>query len=198
MRTGPVKRHATYADVLAAPANMVAELIEGALVTQPRPSPRHGVAASSLGEELMGPFQKGRGGPGGWIFVDEPELHLGEDVVVPDIAGWRSERLRALPETPYFTQPPDWVCEVLSPSTENLDKGPKRRIYAGADIPYLWLGDPRAKLIEGFALTAEQSLVGKVADADEVRLAPFEAVSFPLSALWPLDPTSSDPSAEDA
>jgi Uma2 family endonuclease len=197
MRTTPVKRHATYADVLAAPANMVAELIEGSLVTQPRPSPRHDVAASSLGEELMGPFQKGRGGPGGWIFVDEPELHLGDDVVVPDIAGWRAERLPALPDTPYFTLAPDWVCEVLSPSTENWDRGPKRRIYAGASVPFLWLVDPRAKLIEAFALTGSRwLLVGTVAGQDDVRLAPFDSISFPLKVLWPLDPP--DPHSEDA
>jgi Uma2 family endonuclease len=197
MRTAPVKRHATYADVLAAPATVVAELIEGSLVTQPRPSPRHGVAASSLGEELMGPFQKGRGGPGGWIFVDEPELHLGDDVVVPDIAGWRAERLPALPDTPYFTLAPDWICEVLSPSTEMWDRGPKRRIYASASVPHLWLVDPRAKLIEAFSLTGGQwLLVGTVAGQDDVRLAPFDAVAFPLSALWPLDPPET--ASEDA
>lgn len=189
MRTAPAKRHATYADVLAAPADVVAELIEGALVTQPRPSPRHGLAASSLGGELMGPFQKGQGGPGGWIFIDEPELHLDGDVVVPDIAGWRTERLHVLPETPYFTLPPDWVCEVLSPSTEDWDRGAKRRIYASAGVAHLWLVDPRVKLIEAFALTGGQwLLVGTVSGPEDVRLAPFEAVCFPLSVLWPLDP----------
>jgi Uma2 family endonuclease len=189
----PAKRHATYADVLAAPAHMVAELIGGELVTQPRPSPRHGLAASSLGEELIGPFQKGRGGPGGWLFVDEPELHLSDNVVVPDIAGWRAERLSALPDTPYFTLPPDWVCEVLSPSTENWDRGPKRRIYAKAGIGHLWLVDPRAKFIEAFGLAnGSWLLLGTVSENEAVALPPFEAVSFPLSALWPLDPPTAE------
>lgn len=188
MSPAPARRSATYADVLAAPDTVVAELIDGSLVTQPRPAPRHGLASSSLGEELIGPFQKGRGGPGGWIFVDEPELHLGGDVVVPDMAGWRRDRLSSLPDTAYFTLRPDWVCEVLSPSTEEWDRGPKRRIYASAGVPFLWLVDPRAKLIEAFALTdGRWLLLATVSGGDEVRVAPFEAVSFPLAALWPLD-----------
>jgi Uma2 family endonuclease len=189
----PAKSRATYADVLAAPEHLVAELVAGELVTHPRPSPRHGLAASSLGEELMGPFQKGRGGPGGWIFVDEPELHLGADIVVPDIAGWRAGRLSQMPDTPYFTLAPDWVCEVLSPSTEQWDRGPKRRIYAGAAIGHLWLVDPRSKIVEAFSLAdGRWLLLGTASGEEEVRLPPFDAVTFPLSALWPLDPPPSE------
>ncbi len=83
---------ATYQDIIDAPENMVAEIIHGALHTHPRPAPRHAVAHSSLGDELMSPFQKGRGGPGGWWILDEPEVHFGTDVLA-DLGGWRRGRM---------------------------------------------------------------------------------------------------------
>src|SRR5205085_2608797 len=109
-----------YEQFLAVPADLVAEIIHGALVTQPRPAPRHARAASKLGATLDGPFDSGIGGPGGWFIFDEPELHLGEHIVVPDLAGWRRERMPQLPDTAFFELAPDWVCEVLSPSTQAL------------------------------------------------------------------------------
>lgn len=185
----PAKRRATYADLDAVPPHLVAEIIDGELVTQPRPAPRHGVAANSLSNEITGPFQKGRGGPGGWVFAVEPELHLGPDVVVPDIAGWRRERLPALPDTPYLETPPDWVCEVLSPATVPYDRGAKRRIYGRAGVAHLWLLDPQARLLEVFALTAGQWLLAATfQDAEEVVAPPFDAISFSLGVLWPFDP----------
>jgi hypothetical protein len=114
----PVRRRATYEDVLAAPVRKVAEILDGELVLNPRPALPHTVAASALGEELGPPFKRGRGGPGGWLILDEPELHLGADILVPDLGAWRRERLPAVPREPYLTLAPDWVCEVLSPSTE--------------------------------------------------------------------------------
>ena len=111
---------ATYQDVLDAPAHLVAEIINGTLHTHPRPASRHALAASNLGVELGSPFGKGRGGPGGWWIIDEPELHLDEAIMVPDLAGWRRERMPDYPDTAYFTLAPDWVCEVLSPSTRKL------------------------------------------------------------------------------
>ena len=119
-------RRATYQDVLDAPAHQVAEIIEGTLHTHPRPAPRHTLASSTLGNELGPPFHRGRGGPGGWWILDEPELHLGEDILVPDLAGWRRERMAELPDTAYLTLAPDWVCEVLSASTRKLDLHEKR------------------------------------------------------------------------
>jgi Uma2 family endonuclease len=110
-------RPATYADLEALPANQIGEIVRGVLYANPRPATLHARASSSLGGELYGPFDRGRGGPGGWIFLDEPELHFGEDVVVPDLAGWRRERLPELPQTTFLTLPPDWLCEVLSAST---------------------------------------------------------------------------------
>ena len=125
-------KQATYADLEAVPPHRVAEILHGVLYSHPRPSPRHAIASASLGSALLEPFQKGRGGPGGWIFMVEPELHLNGDIVVPDIAGWRRERLSVLPETAFIETPPDWVCEILSPATERLDRNEKRAIYAAA------------------------------------------------------------------
>lgn len=183
------KRAATYADLLAVPEPLVAEILFGTLVTHPRPSPRHGAATNALVGEISGPFQKGRGGPAGWIFLDEPELHLGPHVVVPDIAGWRRERLPAMPDTAWIETPPDWVCEVLSPSTERHDRGDKRRIYATYGVRHLWLLDPVAKLLEVFELSADKwVLFDSFADGAIVKAPPFDAISFPIANLWPLDP----------
>ena len=109
-------RRATYQDVLDAPAHLVAEIVDGTLYTHPRPAPPHALASSSLQGDLSSAFQFGRGGPGGWWIIFEPELHLGEDIVVPDLAGWHRERMPELPDTAYFALAPDWVCEVLSAS----------------------------------------------------------------------------------
>ena len=125
----PMKR-ATYEDVLNAPENKVAEILDGELFLSPRPAPRHAAAASSLGGRVGGPFDGGIGGPGGWWILDEPELHFGEHVLVPDLAGWRRERMPAIPDVAFFTLAPDWVCEVLSPSTARIDRGEKLPIYA--------------------------------------------------------------------
>lgn len=182
------KRPATYADIEALPEHLVGEIIDGELMTHPRPSPRHGATASALTVKLGGPFQFDQDGPGGWIFVAEPELHLGSQVVVPDIAGWRRERLTAYPDTNYFELAPDWVCEILSGSTETRDRTVKMRIYAEAGIPHLWLIDPRLQILEVFELHDDLwTKVGAWNSADEVRAPPFEVVSFPLADLWPLD-----------
>lgn len=180
-----VRRPATYQDVLDAPETVVAELIAGELHLHPRPTPRHARASSSLGDELMSPFDKGRGGPGGWWILDEPEIHLARDVVVPDIAGWRRERMPALPETAWFELAPDWACEVLSPGTRRIDLTDKRRIYGAAGVSFLWFVDPLARTLEAFALReGAWVLIAALKDDEEVRVAPFDAIAFPLSVLW--------------
>ncbi len=182
----PTSTRATYQDVLNAPPHMVAEIVDGTLYTHPRPSPRHALASSELGICIGPPYHKGRGGPGGWWILDEPELHLGEDVLVPDIAGWRRERMLELPTTPYFTLSQDWVCEVLSPSTRALDLGGKRVAYAREGVAYLWLVDPDARSLEAFTLRGtEWVLMDKLFDDAPVSLPPFEAISFNLGDLWP-------------
>lgn len=189
-----VKESATYADLEAVPPNMVAEIIFGALVTHPRPATRHGIAAGALNSELTIPFQRGRGGPGGWIFIPEPELHLGPHVLVPDIAGWRKERLpTGTQEGAFMETPPDWICEVISPSTEKYDKGDKRRIYATYGVPHLWHLDPRARTLETFQLQGGKWLLTDTfADSEDVCAPPFTEITFSLRHMWPLDPPSSD------
>jgi Uma2 family endonuclease len=178
-------RPATYQDVLDAPPNMVAEIVRGALHLHPRPSPRHARASSILGAEIVGPFDRGRGGPGGWWIIDEPELHLGADVLVPDLAGWRRERMPALPDAAWFELAPDWVCEVLSPGTRRLDLTAKRDAYAAAGVGWLWHVDPLARTLEAFALgDGAWTLIAALADDAEARVPPFEAVAFPLEGLW--------------
>ena len=165
---------------------MVAELVEGALHLHPRPASRHALAGSVLGAELSMPFQRGRGGPGGWWIIDEPELHFGSDVLVPDIAGWRRERMPAFPDVPWTELAPDWVCEVLSPGTRRFDLTDKRRLYAAAGVAHLWLVDPIARTLEAFALQdGRWVLLAALKDDEAVSLAPFDAISFPLSSLWP-------------
>jgi Uma2 family endonuclease len=176
---------ATYQDVLDAPEHMVAELINGMLHLQPRPAFAHARAASMLTVELGGPFDRGRGGPGGWWIVMEPELHFGEDVLVPDLAGWRRERLPVFPAAPWLELAPDWACEVLSPSTRRIDLIDKRTIYAAVGVGHLWLLDPLARTLEVFASRdGAWTLVTALADDAEIRAAPLESVGFPLSALW--------------
>lgn len=180
------KRPATYQDVLDAPPNMVAELIRGALHLHPRPALPHGFTGSSLGMEIGGPFQKGRGGPGGWWIVFEPELHLGDEIVVPDLAGWLRERMPRFPRTAYTSIAPNWVCEVLSPSTRNTDRTDKRDIYGEHGVQWMWLVDPDDRTLEAFERRPEGwLLLGTLEGYVEVRLPPFDAVGFPLVALWP-------------
>lgn len=185
----PTHGFATYADIEALPPNVVGEILFGALVTHPRPSPRHAAASHALAGALANPFQKGDGGPGGWVFFTEPELHLGPHIIVPDVAGWRRERMSSYPATAFFETVPDWICEVLSGSTEGRDRGPKRRIYGDFGVGHLWMIDPRFQMLEVFALSgARWSLIGTWNSDDMVSAPPFEAISFSLADLWPLDP----------
>ena len=172
--------------MLDAPAHRVAEIVDGTLYTHPRPAPPHAVASSRLGFDLGGPFDRGRGGPGGWWIIDEPELHLGEDILVPDLAGWRRERMVELPDTAYFTLAPDWVCEVLSASTRRLDLHEKRPVYAREGIAHLWLIDPVDRTLEAFELHEGQwLLIASAKDDDPVSIRPFDAITFSLADLWP-------------
>ena len=186
-------RRATYADLEAVPAHRVAELVRGVLHTFPRPAPKHARASSRLGFELGGPFDTGKGGPGGWQILVEPELHFpdptepGEiDAVVPDLAGWRIERMPELPETAYFALAPDWICEVLSPSTTAFDREQKRPLYAREGVRHAWLVDPIARTLEVFTLGAVSRWVpaGVHRDDARVRAEPFDAIELDLRVLW--------------
>ena len=176
---------ATYQDVLDAPEHLVAEIIAGTLYTRPRPAPRHASAGAGLVRKLGTAFHDGDGGPGGWRILYEPELHLAAEVLVPDVAGWRRERMPALPETAYFALAPDWVCEVLSPSTRKVDLVRKRPIYAREGIAHLWLVDPVERILEAFELQERRwVLIASVEDDERVSIPPFEALTFSLADLW--------------
>lgn len=179
------EKRATYADLQAVPPGQVAEILGGVLYTQPRPASRHAHAVTGLVTDLVSPFQRGRGGPGGWILLFEPELHLGEDVVVPDIAGWRREHMTEVPDTPAFTLAPDWVCEALSPGTAGRDRTIKLEIYRREGVRHLWLLDPSEKTLEVFRLDGEGYRVAATfAGESKVRAEPFDAVELELGLLW--------------
>lgn len=176
---------ATYADLEALPPNMVGEIIYGALYAHPRPAPRHSVATAELTTELTTPFGRGRGGPGGWTFLIEPELHLGPHVVVPDIAGWRTERLTPFPTTAFISTAPDWLAEILSPSTQGLDRTDKLTVYAEAGVRHCWYVDPIVHTLEVFALeNGKWVIAATFKEADTVAAPPFEVHSFALNVLW--------------
>lgn len=176
---------ATYADLEAVPPHLVAEIIHGQLYTHPRPRPKHARAYARLGMILGPKFDLGEGGPGGWWILDEPELHLGDDVVVPDIAGWRRQRMPQIPDEAFISITPDWVCEILSPSTERLDRTSKQAMYAARGVGHLWLVDPERRFIEAFALQGGQwVLTGTHFEEGKVAIPPFDAAPFELSLLW--------------
>ena len=174
---------ATYQDVLDTPEHRVAEIVNGTLYTQPRPHRRMRVRAQCFGGKIGNPFDYDASGPGGWWIIDEPELHLGSDILVPDLAGWRRERMVELPDTD--TLAPDWVCEVLSASTRRLDLHEKRPVYAREGIGHLWLIDPVDRTLEAFELREGQWLLIASAKDDPVSIRPFDAITFSLADLWP-------------
>ena len=185
-RDSDPRPRATYQDVLDAPPHRVAEIVGGVLYTNPRPPMLHALAKSSLGVNIGGPFDHDADGPGGWWVVFEPELHLGEDILVPDLAGWRRGHMPDFPDAAYCTLAPDWVCEVLSPSTRKLDLHGKRPVYARERVGHLWLVDPVERTLEAFELRdGEWVPIASARDDAPVRIRPFEAVTFSLGDLWP-------------
>ncbi|MGK5088841.1 Uma2 family endonuclease [Bdellovibrionota bacterium FG-2] len=180
------RKLATYNDLFTLPDNVVGEIIAGELIASPRPGPRHARASTSLGGALDGPFDRGHGGPGGWWILDEPELHLGQDVLVPDLAGWKREKLPNIPvNKAYFDVAPNWVCEVLSNRTAGLDRVKKLPIYAREKVDHVWLIDPDKKTLEIYARDGEKwLLLNSCAGNERIRAAPFDAIEIDLGALW--------------
>lgn len=179
---------ATQADIDALPEHVVGEIIDGQLIVSPRPAPPHANASSTLGMDLN-PFHRKSGGPhgpGGWWILFEPELHLGPHALVPDLAGWHRERMPHMPETAWFGLAPDWVCEVTSPATARSDRMKKMRIYGENGVPWLWLVDPLAKIVEVFRRDGEHWVLQDVRGGDdpEARLPPFDAVAIDLARWW--------------
>jgi Uma2 family endonuclease len=191
-----MKRRATYEDLMQVPDHLVAEIIDGELVTSPRPAPPHTRAASVIGQDLA-PFDRTPGSPstlGGWWILDEPELHLGDDVVVPDLAGWRRERMPRFPETAFFTLAPDWVCEVVSPRTGRIDRTRKMDLYARVAVRHLWIVDPLARTLEVYRLGDGHWMVASThGGSDVVHAEPFAALPIGLARWWI---ESADPTAD--
>lgn len=180
------KRIATYEDLYSIPENMVGEIIDGELIVRPRPSPKHSRSSSVMGSEVLGPYQLGKGGPGGWWILDEVEVQLGKDILVPDLAGWKKERLPELPNnTNWIDIPPDWICEVLSPGTFRIDRIKKMPLYAEFGVAYFWLIDPVNRALEVFRLESGRWVVlGVHGEDDRVRAEPFQEVEIDLKNLW--------------
>jgi Uma2 family endonuclease len=182
------KYPATYEDLRAVPDTMVAEIIDGELIATPRPASPHAVATARLAGSLLGAFDRPPGdpaGPGGWSLLFEPELHLGSDVVVPDVAGWRHTTLPKIPNVAAFTIAPDWVCETISPTTGAIDRGRKMRVYARERIGHLWIVDPLQRTLEIYRLgDAQWVVVGTWSDTDVVRAEPFDSIELSLARWW--------------
>jgi Uma2 family endonuclease len=183
-----LKSRATYEDLMQAPHNVIAEIIDGELYGSPRPGIGH-MRVSSMVVRDLGDFDHEPGDPDappeGWWILIEPELHLASDVLVPDVAGWRRDRLPRLPNVVGMTQPPDWVCEVLSPSTSRIDRTRKMAIYARESVGHLWLIDPAARMLEVYRLQGDRWLVASTHGGDDrVRAAPFDAVEIALPRWW--------------
>jgi Uma2 family endonuclease len=182
------KRRATYQDVLDAPDNVVAEVIDGELYTHARPRVGHARVASNLGADISDAFGRGRSGPGGWVVVVEPELHLGDepDIVVPDIAAWRKDRFPDIgPDAAFVTVAPDWLAEVLSPSTARVDRALKLPLYARQGVSWVWLLDPAIEVLEVYRLEDhEWRLQGTFAGNAPIQAQPFDAVELDSDWLW--------------
>jgi Uma2 family endonuclease len=182
---GSETRVATYADILALPPHVRGEILFGVLHGS-RPTPWYGMTTSSLCDEIGPPFRGARGGPGGWVILREPEIHLGDDVIVPDAVGWRRVRMPEVPfDKPYFELSPDWVAEVLSPSTAAVDRDDKLRIYAREEVRHVWLVDPLVRTLEVLRLDrATYRILAVHRDTAKVRAEPFDAIELDLGLLW--------------
>jgi Uma2 family endonuclease len=185
-RAAILGRAATYKDLELVPDGLKAEILEGDLWVSPHPTPRHQHVGMRLVLELGPPFQDGRGGPGGWYLLYEPELAFDGDVLVPDLAGWRRERNLKLMDRAPIIDSPDWVCEIISRSTEKVDRSLKKRIYARHGIQYLWFVDPNRRRLEVMKLDSGEWTTILVVKDDSVAAAePFDALPLSLARLWP-------------
>lgn len=176
-----------YDQLLALPEHVTGEILAGELYSQPRPAGRHALVGRGLTGNLVNPFDFGRGGPGGWWIIIEPEVHFVRDVevAVPDLAGWRRERMPLIPEGHRFEVVPDWVCEILSPATAKKDRVVKLPIYARYEVAHVWLVDPIAQTLEAFELREGRwLLIAVLKDDDPVAVPPFDAIEFSLADLW--------------
>jgi Uma2 family endonuclease len=172
---------------LALPEGVRAEILDGEIVVQPSPTPAHQSTIGEIYAELRGPFQRGRGGPGGWWLIQDVDVEFGpHDVVRPDVSGWMKDRVPVFPAERPVRHRPDWVCEGLSPRTAVHDQGDKRALYQRARVPWYWLVDPLNRTLTVLRLTSEGYVVEHVAgDSGSAALPPFEAVEIDLASVFP-------------
>ena len=184
--TEPARKEAIYEDLYTISDNMTGEIINGELIVTPKPSPRHARAAVALGSKIPPRYDFGEGGgPGGWIILSEVEIMFGKDLLVPDWSGWKKERFPGWPENNWFAIAPDWVCEILSPSTAGNDKITKMDIYARFEVSYYWLVDPRDRILETFVLkSGTWARVGGFMENAKVKAEPFIELEFDLGTFW--------------
>jgi len=188
------RRPATWEDLLATPEDgLKYEILGGTLEALPSPLPGHRFAQGVLVSELHAPFFGGRGGPGGWWILIEPDIFLGvNDIVSPDLVGWRRERVPAFPATRPITTVPDWIAEVLSPSNERRDRVHKADLYLTAGVPFYWIVDVGERTLEAYR--SQQGAwvrLGAWTDGDTPRIAPFDAIEFDVGSLFPPPEASS-------
>ena len=182
-----INNSSPFDELMALPENLVGEIIGGQLYAQPRPAGPHNNAETCLGSALNPPFQQGKGGPGGWWIQVEPEVHFIRDteITVPDLGGWRRERMPNLPRDHRYEVVPDWVCEILSPGTAKKDRSIKMPVYARFGVAHVWLVDPLERTLEAFSLQEGRWMLnGVLKDEDWVSFPPFESVTFSLADLW--------------
>lgn len=183
--TEPARKRATYDDLYTIPKNMVGEIIDGDIVASPRPSRKHGYSASIIGNELGPPYNMGRGGPGGWIIIGEPEISFGDNILVPDLAGWKKERFPESEDHNWISISPDWVCEIISQGSIRIDRVEKMGIYVQHMVSYFWIIDPSNKTFEALKNEAGRWLIiGTYAEDDKVRAEPFQEIEIDLNCLW--------------
>jgi Uma2 family endonuclease len=183
----PARRPATWEELLATPDDgRIYEVLAGNLEAQPRPRPSHGRTQALLAGELSGPFDRGRGGPGGWWLVIEPDVELdAHNIVAPDIAGWRRERMPVFTDERPIAVRPDWICEVVSPSNRRRDRGPKADLYQRVGVPHYWILDSEERTLEAFEnRSAAWVRLGAWSDGDSARIPPFDAISLEVGGLF--------------
>lgn len=183
----PHQKKATYADIQRLPDALRGEILAGELYVAPRPSPIHQKAMTKMTVQLGGHLGGNEGDERGWIFLTEPELHLNDEVIVPDLAAWKAKRVTSqFYSQAWVSVTPDWICEIQSPSTARIDRITKRRIYLGLQIPYYWLVDPLAKTLEALKKNENHWIeVGFHGGDEKVRIEPFQDLEIELSTFWP-------------
>jgi Uma2 family endonuclease len=183
---GPATKRVVYEDLFDIPENMTGEIINGELIVTPRPSRRHSITTSRLGGAIIPPYDFGRGGgPGGWVILDEPEISFGGNILVPDLAGWKKERFPIEEPHNWISVAPDWVCEILSPGTAQVDRVEKMPIYAQHQVSHAWLIDPILKTLEVFRFEPGRWVVlGVYSKSAKVRAEPFSEIELDLGILW--------------